>query len=146
MGIALHEITCTWHKPLRFLDYKWIQWRHPYHLNWSQLSCCMQAYLLSKFGNDYYNGWRIINSQYFITQKHQCAKSLPAQTWIKDNRANHYLFKVNNRNTSRERCKICSKLIKTLTRRQWRRSGVFIVIFEHISPLFLVFLLLNLTK
>ena len=38
-----------------------------------------------------------------------------------------YLFKFNNRNT-RARCEICSKLtIKTLVRRQWRRSGVFTV-------------------
>ena len=53
------------------------------------------------------------------------------------------MFKVNNRNT-RKRCEICSNLtIKTPERRQWRRSGVFIVCFEHISHLVLVFLLLN---
>ena len=41
---------------------------------------------------------------------------------------NIYLFKVNNRNTG----EICSKLtIKTPKRRCWRRSGVFIVNFEH---------------
>ena len=57
-----------------------------------------------------------------------------------------YLLKVNNRNT-RTRCEICSKLtIKTPERRQWRRSGVFIVNFEHISHLVLVFLLLTLNK
>ena len=45
--------------------------------------------------------------------------------------AGNYMFKVNNRNT-RTRCEICSKLtIKTLERRHWRRSGVFIN-FEHI--------------
>ena len=45
-----------------------------------------------------------------------------------------YLLKVNHRNT-RARCEICSKLtIKTSERRHWRRSGVFIVNFEHISP------------
>ena len=59
--------------------------------------------------------------------------------------AHIYLFKVNN--TNRKRCEICSKLtIKTPERRQWRHSGVFIVNFEHISPLFLVFLLLTLNK
>ena len=57
-----------------------------------------------------------------------------------------YLFKVNNRNT-RTRCEICSKLtINTPERRQWRRSGVFIVNFEHISHLVLVFLLLTLGR
>ena len=51
-----------------------------------------------------------------------------------------YLLKVNNRNT-RTRCEKCSKLtIKTLERRHWRRSGVFIVNCKHISHLFLVFL------
>ena len=37
-------------------------------------------------------------------------------------------------------CKICSKLtIETTERRQWRRSGVFIVNFEQIVHLFLMF-------
>ena len=41
----------------------------------------------------------------------------------------------------------CSKLtIKTPQRRHSRRSGVFIVNFEHISHLALVFLLLNLSR
>ena len=44
-----------------------------------------------------------------------------------------YLLKVNNRNT-RTKCEL----------RQWRRSGVFIVNFEHISNLVLVSLLLTL--
>ena len=53
-----------------------------------------------------------------------------------------YLLKVNNRN-ARTRCKICSKLtIKTPERRHWRLSGVFIINFEHISHLVLVFFLL----
>ena len=59
---------------------------------------------------------------------------------------NIYLFKVNNRNT-RKTCEIFSKLtIKTLERRQQSRSGVFIVNFENISHLFLVFLLFTLSK
>ena len=44
-------------------------------------------------------------------------------------------------------CEICSKLtIKTPEWGQWHRSGVFIVNFEHISDLFLVFLFLTLKK
>ena len=55
-----------------------------------------------------------------------------------------YVPKVNIRNT-RTKCEICLKLtIKTSERRHWRRSDVFIVIFEHISHLVLVFLLLTL--
>ena len=58
--------------------------------------------------------------------------------------ADIYLLQVNNRNT-RTRCEICSKLtIKTPKRCHWRHSGVFIVNFEHISHLALVFLLLTL--
>ena len=54
-----------------------------------------------------------------------------------------YLLKVNYRNT-RLSCEICSKLtIKMPERRQWRRSGIFIVNFEHISHLVLVFLMLT---
>ena len=45
------------------------------------------------------------------------------------------------------RCEICSKLIiKTPERRQWRRSDVFIVNFENISHLLLVFPLLTLSR
>ena len=56
-----------------------------------------------------------------------------------------YLLKVNNRNT-RTRCEICSNsTIKTPKRRQWRRFGVFIVNFENISHLVVVFLLSTLT-
>ena len=55
-----------------------------------------------------------------------------------------YLLKVNNKST-RIWCEICSKLtIKTPERRLWRHAGVFIVNFEHISYLLLVFLLLTL--
>ena len=59
--------------------------------------------------------------------------------------ASIYLFNVNNRN-SRKRYEICSKL--TTKKSQWRRcrSGVFIINFEHISHLFLEFLLLTLNK
>ena len=63
---------------------------------------------------------------------------------VSQNPAGNYMFKVNNRNT-RRRCEICLKLtIKTPERRHWRRSGVFIVNFKHISHLLLVFLLLTL--
>ena len=62
--------------------------------------------------------------------------------------ASYYMFKVNNKN-ARASCEICSKLkMKTTERRHWRhwrRSGVFIVNFEHISHLVLVFLLLTLS-
>ena len=60
--------------------------------------------------------------------------------------ASNYMFKVSNRNT-RIRCEICSKLIRKIPeRRQWRRSGIFFINFEHISHLVLVFLLLTLDK
>ena len=52
----------------------------------------------------------------------------------------NYMFKVNNRNT--KRCEICSKLTtKTIEWRHWHRSGVFVVNYEHILHLVLVFLL-----
>ena len=60
--------------------------------------------------------------------------------------AGNYIFKVNNRNT-RTRSEICPKLtLKTPEQHQWRRYGVFIVNFEHISHLVLVFLLLTLCR
>ena len=52
-----------------------------------------------------------------------------------------YMLKVNGKNT-RARCEICSKLtIKTPER---RRSGVFIVNFEHVSHVALAILSLAL--
>ena len=60
-----------------------------------------------------------------------------------------YLLKVIIETLTRKRWEIWQKLtIKTPEQRQWHRSGVFIVNFEHIhlSELFLVFLLLALNK
>ena len=54
--------------------------------------------------------------------------------------ANIYLFKVNNRKNTKKCELLCEK------RCQWRCSGVFIINFEHISHLFLVFQLLTLNK
>ena len=57
-----------------------------------------------------------------------------ANDWVKElYPVGNYTFKVNNRDT-RTRCEI------------WRGSGVFIVNFEHISRLVLVFLLLTLSR
>ena len=62
------------------------------------------------------------------------------------NPADDYLFTVNDRN-ARTRCEICSEpTIMTPERGHWHRSGVFIVNFEHISHLALVFLLLTLSR
>ena len=60
--------------------------------------------------------------------------------WVsRNNPAGIYMFKINNRNT-RTRCVTCSKsTIKTPKQRHWHRSGVFIVNFEHVSHLVLVF-------
>ena len=81
------------------------------------------------FGNFYLNAshYRWINYiKFSFCSCHPC----PAGTCT---------FKVNNRNT-RTRCEICLKLIiKKAERRQWHRSDIFIVNFEHISHDALVF-------
>ena len=72
-------------------------------------------------------------------------KNIGCITWVKKkfyNQANIYLFKVKNRN-SRKRCEICSK---SIIKRHNDVVLFFFVNFEHISQLFLVFLLLNLSK
>ena len=62
------------------------------------------------------------------------------------NQTSIHLLKVNNRNT-KTRGEICSKLTtKAPERHHWRHSDVFIVNFEHISHLVLVFLLLTLSR
>ena len=55
------------------------------------------------------------------------------------------LFKFSLRN-NRKRWGICSKLTIKTEQHEQRRSGDFIVNFEHISYLFLVFLLLTLNR
>ena len=56
------------------------------------------------------------------------------------------IFNANNRNT-KKRCEICSKLtIKILEQRYWGCFGVYIVNFEQILHLLLVFLLLTLSR
>ena len=78
-----------------------------------------------------------VNHEKVIKVKATFKNSLPAA---------NYMFKVNKRNT-RTRCEICSKLtIKISEQRQWHRSGIFIVSFEHISHVVLVFLLLTLNS
>ena len=60
--------------------------------------------------------------------------------------AGNYMSKVNNRNT-RTRPERCTKFtIKTKEHGKWRRSGVFIVNFEHNSHLVLDLLLLTLRR
>ena len=64
---------------------------------------------------------------------------------IPDPAVNHML-KVNTRNT-RTRSEICRKLTtKTPERSHCRRSNVFIINFEHISHLVLVFIWLTLSR
>ena len=58
-------------------------------------------------------------------------------------KSNIHLFKISNRNP-RKRYEICSKFTReTPERRQWRRSSVFIINFEHILYIFLAFVLLT---
>ena len=56
----------------------------------------------------------------------------------------NHMFKVNNKNT-RTSCERCSKLtLKTPKQHHWHCYAVFIIKFEHISHILLVFLLLAL--
>ena len=80
----------------------------------------------------------------FSSEKFQLiCKHLPQQTTLPSKE-----IQPNVKNTNvRKNCQICPKLtIKTLKRSQWCNSGVFIVNFELISHLFLVFSLLPLNK
>ena len=57
-----------------------------------------------------------------------------------------YVLKVNNSNT-RTMCEICSELTRNTPEQRYQgRSGVFIVNFQQISPIVLVFLLFTLNK
>ena len=65
-------------------------------------------------------------------------QNLLINTEIESVPAGNCMFKVNNRNT-KARCEICSKLTIKI-------SVIFIVNFEHISYLVLVFLLLTFSR
>ena len=86
----------------------------------------------------------------FINKNHILWKSdSPDSTVLALNNLSCSLFSIRSvhEGNTRKRCEICSKLtIKTPELRQRSLSGVFIVNFEHISHLFLVFLLLTLNK
>ena len=83
----------------------------------------------------------------WIFQSHKTVEksSFTAKIWKynSSSQAGNFMFKINNRNT-RKRSEICSKLtIKILERHQWQHSRVFIVNFEHISYLVLLFYIAN---
>ena len=83
----------------------------------------------------------------WIFQSHTTVEksSFTAKIWKYNSSsyAGNFMFKIDNRNT-RKRSEICSKLtIKILERHQWRHSRVFIVNFEHISYLVLLFYIAN---
>ena len=54
--------------------------------------------------------------------------------------AGNYMFKIN-----KETLEQGMKYVQS-QQRQWRRSGIFILNFEHVSHLVLVFLLLTLSR
>ena len=128
--VLIHSETRTWHdKNIQRNDKVWNLsnriWR------WRRCRYMVKSFLSIKV---FQNNLLVYSIKFLI------------KTFIVLNPAGIYLFKVNNRNT-RTRWEICSKLtINTPERRQWRRSGVFIVNFEHISHLVLVFLLLTLSR
>ena len=83
-------------------------------------------------------GFHFINTESFIDDSLSTKRKNPANLYLP--------VQSYNRNI-RKRCFTCSKLtIKTSEWRHWCRSGAFIVNFEHISHLFLMFLLLTLNR
>ena len=82
---------------------------------------------------------------YCFTVNGQEARVIVRRGSLLWNPRNIYLFKVNNRNT-RKRCEICLKLTIKHQNDVRHRSGVFIVNSEHISDLFLVFLIADFEK
>ena len=104
------------------------------------VKCALQTnWLVSQLTGFYTTRTLVLETKVKRTNKHfsQIILEYPAGIYNRN---------VNNRNT-KTGCEICSKLItKTPERRQWLRSDVFIINFEHISPLVLLFLLLTLRR
>ena len=120
-------------------DYVYIFNELRIHINRDKLFQCLNYQIFSYFpmkGNLWYS--RIMGSILFKVPRVIVMRTISSSAGI-------YLLKVNYRNT-RTRCEICSKItIKIPERCQPMASfGIFIVNFEHISNLVLVFLLLTL--
>ena len=104
--------------------------------------CLLKANLLHKHKSNFWNlfkvnnedtrtKWNVNETSKFWAGWKQLFIGVPA---------NIYLFKINNRNI-RKRCEIYSNLTMKTPERDQRRSRVFIVKFECISNLFLLFLM-----
>ena len=90
--------------------------------------------------------YNYVNYYSILLLKYQEADTACNSCFYTLNPVGSYLLKFNHRN-ARTRCEIYSKLTIKALERQWRRSGIFVVNFEHISHishLVLVFMLLNL--
>ena len=82
--------------------------------------------------------WNMVPKCYFFTLKMIAAHCSPTQLAITCSNLTTETIKQGVK---------CSKLaIKIPERRHWRRSGIFIVNFEHILHIVLVFLLLTLSR
>ena len=132
---------------LRFFRFFW--WYHTVSLLSAfyafSFLCCCQSFLelVSHICKILKIGWQPGN--YRITRMRNSWFTSEFHSWWVNSPTGNYMFKVNNRNTRRS-CEICSRLtIKTPERRR-RRSGIFIVNFELILQLALVFLLLTLSR
>ena len=132
---------------LRFFRFFW--WYHTVSLLSAfyafSFLCCCQSFLehVSHICKILKIGWQPGN--YRITRMRNSWFTSEFHSWWVNSPTGNYMFKVNNRNTRRS-CEICSRLkIKTPQRRR-RRSGIFIVNFELILQLALVFLLLTLSR
>ena len=112
------------------------------HSDWIWKFSPVNRHILSKCGK--IQTRKTPNTVIFPAVLELMGKRHTMKSFYNSNPAGIYLLKINNRN-ARTRCELYSKLtIKTPEQRQWRRSSVFIVNFEHISHVALVFLLLTL--
>ena len=94
-------------------------------------------YLFKFINRNTKNGFRIYLTLTIKTQE--------GRHWRRS-KENIYLFKFINRNTKKGFQIYLMLTIKTQEGRHWRRSKVFIVKFEQISHIFLMFLLLTLNR
>ena len=119
--------------------FNWMHDKFCIKLRWNMtvMNCCL------KFSLTYSTGPVILLfcvPNHYFCRLTWAIKLNRALVWNGKPPASIYQLKVNNRNT-RTGCEICSKL--TIKTRQWCRSGVCIINFEHISLLVPLFLLLT---
>ena len=146
-----HHITDMLSNKLPFLSYNCTScWLYLSHLGAYFWQClCVSYFHINDKDSFLHMVWDLPTSSKSKSVSCDLIVSVPLSFyyfWNQSYPVSKNMFKINNSNTS-TRFEICSKLtLKTSEQSYWCHSSVFILLFEHISHLVIVFLVLTLSR